>query len=231
MILVFGATLFFMLLHELLSRRFAGQPFHLLFKLSRGADSVILTAIGFYALLRWFPLWPQAFLRVDPPGSDAYYLICFVTGHFVADFLLLAFGLARHRSTPRKDLMAHHLLGLVGAWVVFHYGVGYELFAVALTTEMMPVTSGFAALAALRERPALERLSVQLRLLVLCGWRLPFWALVTAIVLRDLRQPEPEALMLLARQVTLGCMAVVLVLDGYWVGLCLRALRAPTVLR
>lgn len=219
-----AATLFFMLLHQMVGRRFPDQPFHLTFKLSRGIASVVLTAIGFYSLLRWFPLWPRAFLRVDPPGSDIYYLICFVTGHFIADFLLLGFGLFRERSTPRKDLIAHHVLGLFGAWVVFHYGVGYVLFAVALSTEMMPVTSGMAALAGMRANPALERLATQLRLLVLCGWRLPMWIFITAIVLRDLQFSEPDALLLLARRVTLGCMAVLVALDSYWIVLCLHAL-------
>lgn len=227
MTVAFVATLFFLFLHVALARRFPGQPFHLLLKLSRGVASVLLTGIGFYALLRWFALWPTAFLRVDATDSDAYYLICFVTGHFIADFLLLGFGFVRHRSEPRKDLLAHHLLGLVGAWVVFYYEVGYELFAVALSTEMMPVTSGIAAVAGLRANSALERLATQLRLLVLCGWRLPFWIFVTFIVLRDLQLPQHDALMLLARKVTLGCMAVVLVLDSYWIALCIRALRPP----
>jgi hypothetical protein len=153
MILAAGATLFFLLLHATVAHYARGQEFHVQLKLSRGLASVLLTAIGVYALLQWWALWPQAFLARHTPEQQIYALICIVSGHFIADFGLLAWGWLRHGSSPRKDLVAHHALGVVVCAVVFYYGFGHALFGAALTTELMPVTSGVAALAPLLHRP------------------------------------------------------------------------------
>lgn len=223
--IAFGATLFFLLLHITVAFAARGRPFHDQLKLSRGLASICLTAIGFYALWLWWPMWSQAFLNRHPRDSVPYLLICFVSGHFIADFLLLIWGAVRHHSSPRKDLIAHHLLGIVTCAVVFYFQFGYVLYAVALTSEMMPVTSGLAALAPLLGRPALERIATQLRFRVLMLWRLPFWTLIIAVVLWRMAQDEPDSLMVLARRITLAAMTVVVVLDVYWTRLCMANLR------
>ncbi|MGH8453915.1 MAG: TLC domain-containing protein [Nevskiales bacterium] len=225
MILAATATLFFLLLHALVAHQIPGQEFHVQLKLSRGLASIILTALGFYALTQWWWLWPQAFLQRHAPDSGPYMVIAFVSGHFIADVGLLAWGGLLRNSSPRRDLIAHHALGLAACAVVFYYEFGHALFAVALTGEMMPVTSGIAALAPLLARPLLERLATQLRLAVLVLWRLPFWVLVITLLLLRMVQGEPDSLMLLAQRIALTSMAVVVTLDVYWVRQCLRSLH------
>jgi hypothetical protein len=221
-----AATLFFLLLHAAVALRTPGAAFHVQLKLSRGLASVVLTGIGVYGLSQWWSLWPQAFLVRHAPGSDAWRLIAFVSGHFIADVLLLAWGWLRHGSSPRKDLLAHHALGIVACFVVFYYGIGHAFFAIALTTEMMPVTSGIAALAPLLNRPVLERRATQLRLAVLALWRLPLWALLVVLVLWRVSQGEPDGLIALGQRIALASLAVIIILDSYWARLCLASLRA-----
>lgn len=220
-----AATLFFLLLHALVAIRTPGLPFHLQLKLSRGLASLILAGIGFYGLWQWWPLWPQAFLFRHAPDSLAWLLIAFVSGHFIADLMLLVWGALRRSSSPRKDLLAHHALGIFACAVVFYFGVGHAFFAIALTTEMMPVTSGIAALAPLLRRPALEYRATQMRLAVLLLWRLPLWVLLTAVLLWRMSEGEPDSLIALGQRIALGSLAVVIVLDSYWVWLCRASLQ------
>lgn len=222
---VAAATIFFLLLHIAVAHYARGQEFHVQLKLSRGFASILLTAIGFYALSQWWWLWPQAFLVRHAPGSEPYLLIAFVSGHFIADVILLFWGWLLRGSSPRKDLVAHHALGLAACAVVFYYDFGHALFAVALTGEMMPVSSGLAALAPLLARPSLERVATQLRLAVLSFWRLPFWALIIIILLLRMAQGDTDSLMVLGQRIALASFAVVVTLDVYWVRLCLSSLR------
>lgn len=224
MIVASAATLFFLLLHAVVARATPGLKFHDQFKLSRGLASICLTGIGFFALCYWWPLWSQAFLARHSRDSIGFALICFVSGHFIADYLLLAWGAWRHASSPRFDLIAHHLLGIVTCVVVFYYEFGYALYAVALTTEMMPVSSGVAALAPLLRKPSLEHLALQLRYRILTLWRLPFWMLIIAIVIWRMAQGENDSLMVLGQRITLAAMAVVVALDIYWTRLCIKTL-------
>ncbi len=227
MILAVASTLFFLLLHAAVAAGTRGQPFHVQLKLSRGLATVILTAIGFYALWQWWDLWPQAFLRRHAPGTEPYLLITFVTGHFIADVGLMLWGWLRRESMPRMDLIAHHALGVGVCIVVFYYGVGHLLFAVALTSELMPVTSGVAAFAPLLKRPALELLDSKLRLAVLLLWRLPLWLVMIIIVVCNMLQGQSDSLIVLAQRITLAAMAIIIVLDSYWVRLCIKNLRDP----
>lgn len=224
MIVAAAATLLFLLLHAVVARRSRGAEFHVQFKLSRGLASIALTAIGFYALWRWWPLWPQVFLDRHARDSVPYLLVCVVSGHFIADFLLLLWGAWRRRSTPRPDLIAHHVIGLGMCAVVFHYQFGYVLFAVALTAEIMPVTSGLAALALWRGQAALERLATQLRLAVLALWRLPLWSFILATVAWRMAQGETDSLMALGHRFTFVSVALVMLLDIYWTRLCVKSL-------
>ena len=50
--------------------------------------------------------------RPNPNTDDPYYVVCFTLGHFVADLLLLLHGW-RQGSPPRKDLVAHHVFGIL----------------------------------------------------------------------------------------------------------------------
>ncbi len=220
------ATVFFLLLHVAVAHYTRGQEFHVQLQLSRGLASIVLTAIGFYALAQWWWLWPQAFLVRHAPGSEPYILIALVSGHFIADVGLLLWGWLLRDSSPRKDLIAHHALGLAACAVVFYYGLGHALFAVALTGEMMPVSSGLAALAPLLARPSLERIALQLRLAILSLWRLPFWALIVVTLLLRMAQGDADSLMVLGQRIALVLFAVVVTLDVYWVRLCLGNLRA-----
>src|SRR4051812_19313524 len=110
-----------LLVHALIEWR-TKAPFHVAFRVTRGVASIVLTAVGFFALVHWSSLWRDAWLvRQDEPLATA--LVMIPLGHFAADFLLLGWGWATRGSVPRMDLVIHHALGSFAGFVVLHYGI------------------------------------------------------------------------------------------------------------
>jgi hypothetical protein len=215
-----ASLLFFLLLHAAVARR-RRRPFHVDLRLSRGVASLLLVAAGVYALIRWFPLWPQGFLAANDEVSAAV-LIAFLGGHLLADLVWLAWGALRFGSAPRPDLVVHHLLGLAGCLCAAFLGVGYVLIAVVLTSEAMPVATGLGAWAGLAGNNRLELLAMRLQVLVLVLWRLPLWLfLLTALAASWARGtlPGPPPTPAIAA----AAFAFVAALDVYWTGECLAA--------
>lgn len=220
------SALFFLGLYALVAGITASRTddFNLRFKLLRGLASVLLTAIGFYALVHWQEFWRQCYMTRHTGDVLAYTLVLFITGHFLADFLLLGYGWVRHREKPRPDLVVHHLLGVFASWVVMHYDIGHALYLLMMTAEMMPVTSGVAALGALLQRPRMEQLGSELRLAALVLWRMPMWFVVGYLCLQSLEHPA-EPILVIGYRFSLAFLVLTFSLDSYWIVQCIKALQ------
>ncbi len=223
MVALFSA-LFFLALHAVIGWR-TRQPFLTIFKLGRGIASLILSAIGFYAIGHWWELAPAGFMGKHWLDMPAGVLVLFILGHFIADFILLAWGWWREGARPRPDLVIHHALGLFAIWVIVHYSIGHALFLVLFTTEMMPVTSGLAGWAALKNNLALERRAQQLRLAVLVLWRLPLWLVIGGLMITNLFFLTPDPLLAVGYRFSLAFLVITLSLDSFWIKQCIGVLR------
>ncbi|MCB1057996.1 MAG: hypothetical protein KDD11_21050 [Acidobacteria bacterium] len=224
MILALASLGFFLGLHFVVYRRLAA-PFHLQLKVSRGIASVVLVAVGLASLVRFWPMWRHAFLDPQPATSWAVGAVLFLAGHLVADLLWLGVGVVAAGSSPRRDLVVHHLVGLVACSLSLGLGFGQALIAVALTAEAMPVATGIGAVGRITESARLEHLASNAGLLVLLLWRLPAWLLViTACVLALARHGGPVVpprLYLLC----IAAAAALVGLDVFWVQRALASRR------
>ncbi|MCP4658790.1 MAG: hypothetical protein GY856_25545 [bacterium] len=209
------SILFFAALHMLVAKA-VRQPFHVNLKLSRGLAAVALAAVGFYSLVRWFPLWRHAFLARHDHHSALFYIVCFLAGHLLADLLWIAYGHLFAGSRAKSDLVVHHLLGVAACCCAFHFQVGYALLAVAMTTEMMPIATGVGGWGRATENGRIERRVWRTSLLMLVGWRIPFWTfvLITAAWNRH-AGTLPESLKA-TNMICLAALLLIISLDVYW---------------
>ncbi len=220
--ILLASLLFFLLLHAAVARR-RRRPFHVDLRLSRGVASVLLVAVGVYALISRFALWPRGFLAVNDDRVAAG-LVAFLVGHLTADLAWLAWGARRRGSTPKRDLVIHHLLGLAGCAAAAVLGVGYVLIAVIMTTEAMPVATGLGAWAGIAGNGRLELLAMRLQVAVLVFWRLPLWLfLLAALAASSLGGTLPGPPPTLA--IAAAAFVFVLGLDVYWTRECVAAER------
>ncbi len=224
MLLAAASAIFFLLLHAAIQRQ-TRETFLVAFKLGRGIASIILSSIGFYALFHWWGLASAGFMGRHAGDIPAHLLVQFIFGHFIADFILLAWGWWRERAKPRPDLVIHHGLGLFAIAVVNHYTIGHALFLVLFTTEMMPVTSGLAGWAALKKNLQLERQAQKLRLAVLMLWRVPLWFVIGALMIYNLLMLTPDPLLAVGYSFSLAFLVVTLSLDSFWIRQCIGVLQ------
>ena len=213
------SALAFLVLHELVRRRLAHSEaprFHVALKISRLWASAVLVAIGIVAILEFGHLWPRAFIAEHPVDSWLRPFNAFLLGHLLADLVWLGWGRWKFGSEPRIDLIAHHLLGIGAVATAFAFDQGYAVLAVAMTTEMMPVTTGIIAWARLRGDRGLERKGYRASLAVSLFWRLPLWLLVLVVVSRNaLVITEPSERLLY--QVCIPIALALVALDSIWV--------------
>ncbi len=213
-----AAVLFFSILHALTLLRL--EPVYpRAFKLSRGAGAAVLTGIGTAALLTGAPHWTEAFLYRQDDGDWMRYGMLVVYGHLVADYLWMGFGRLRYGIRPRKDLMIHHGLGMIGFGVALYLRVGYAIALLTMMTEILPVTTGLNAWGKRIASPLLEDGAGRARLHVIAWLRMPLWftllLLVSLVVLRG-----SAGDLLPAYLVALGGLAGLLSLDFYWIKKC-----------
>lgn len=218
-----AATLFFLALHFAV-RKTAALRFDVDLKLSRGIAALLLVAIGFYALYRWFPLWRQIFLVQHEPGTVASYVVALIAGHFLADFLWLAYGVWLGNE-PRRDLILHHLLGIAVCAVAFYAEAGYAAIAVGMTTEMLPVATGVDGLGQARGDLRWRRAAARLGLAVLWGWRIPCWIFLFAMTSWLLRTGNAIEPLRWVYPIALAVALAVTAFDLYWTPAYLRMLE------
>lgn len=213
MITFVASTLFFLLLHVIITGR-SQQPFHIALKIARGYAAAVLTLVGIFSLFYWHDLWREAFLVRHEHGSLGYHIVWFVIGHLVADFLWLAYGYYDRESRPRSDLIIHHAAGLIACAAALYLQAGYAAIGVALSSEIMPVTTGIGAWGRARGDRRIEMLAVRLRLVALVGWRIPLWLFILTMVIVRLGTGVGDRTALFV--VALLAVVFVLGLDVFW---------------
>lgn len=215
-----GYVAFFLLLHVLALAR-VEPVFPRAFKLSRGAAALVLTALGIAALISAAPHWRTAFLYRHEDGDWMRQGLLAVYGHLLADFMWMYVGLRRYKIEPRRDLIVHHLLGVIAFGTALWLEVGYAVALITMVTELLPVTTGIDAWSKRIAAPSLTVAASRARLHVLAWLRLPLWLLLLALMLHVLLRGEPGEL-LPAFAVAAGGLAALVALDAYWIRKCLE---------
>ena len=219
-----ASFLVFMGLHVWMTRN-SGRGFSLDLTFSRSLAAALLVLLGFTALWLWWPLWPQAFLIRESAGAQSGRFVAVLFAHLIADLVWLAYGRLLGEKI-RVDLILHHLLGLAACLAAWGFGIGWTLIAVLMTTEMLPVSTGFLGWARAAADPVAERLAQRIGLGVLVFWRLPFWSFLAVVLTRlwvqgdggDVRHIYPIAAVALV---------LILCMDAFWVRSYLRLLAKP----
>ncbi|MDA1260995.1 MAG: hypothetical protein O3A20_10290 [Planctomycetota bacterium] len=215
-----GYVGFFVLLHVLALAR-VEPVFPRAFKLSRAAAAVVLTALGIAALISAAPHWRTAFLYRHQDGDWMRQGLLVVYGHLLADFVWMYVGLRRFKIQPRKDLIIHHLLGVIAFGVALWLKVGYAVALITMITELLPVTTGLDAWSKRIAAPGLTAAASRARLHVLAWLRLPLWLLLFAMMIHVLLRGDPGDLAPVFG-LAAGGLACLVALDAYWIRKCLQ---------
>lgn len=217
-----GTILLSVVLVAIAHRQGSGYP--QAFRLMRGAVSVLLTLLGFFAVVHWWPIAEQGFVTRDV-SPLAMALGGVPMGHFVGDLLLMTFASLRGLDVTRKDLVVHHVTGVLATVLVLAYPIAAPLFLCMFTTEMMPVTTGVVSWAELSGSAVWVRRGMWARLATLVLWRAPFWSWSSWLVLRNFFAEGTTA----DQRVVFGWsgsfLMVAFVLDSIWIRKCMKALR------
>jgi len=218
-----GLTLFFLALHFAFAK-FTQAPSDLAFRLARGAVSVLLTVIGFFAMIHYRAA--ARFIYVlDEPDKLALWLALVPVGHFLGDFMFLAYRAIVASDKPRKDLIVHHMLGLTCAAATFSYPIAGPEFLFVHTSELMPVTTGLSALGSYRRSPSLVRVGARLRLGTLLGWRVPVWIWMSVQMVVSIKLLNPSPQVEATYPYTAVFLLMILSLDMFWITQSVRTLR------
>lgn len=218
------ATAAFYLLHLAVARR-SGRRFTRNLKLSRGLAAGALVAAGAATLARWWELWPVGFLAEHASWSEAWAVELFA-GHLLADLLWLGAGRVLSESRAARDLVLHHLLGLVACAAAWGFRAGYALVGVVLLTEILPVLTGIGAWARNRRSQALEHGALRASLGAVALFRIPLWVFLAAVFGELLVSGEAPAIHRAVAPILFPALLFVLVLDIYWCGTYVKLLRA-----
>jgi hypothetical protein len=215
---ILGFTAIFVLLHVLAILR-VEPTYTRAFKLSRGGAALILTLLGISALVGGFGHWREAFLYHHTEGDWMRIGLLAVYGHLLADFVWIVVGKVRYGIKPRKDLIIHHGLGLIGFGAALVLHIGYAFALLTMITELMPLTTGINAWG---KRIAISRVADaadRARLHVLAWLRLPLWSTLFVLVMISLIRGA-EGGMLVAYLVAGTGLLGLISLDVYWIGKC-----------
>ncbi len=213
-----GFTSFFLAVHVAAILRV--EPIYArAFKLSRGCAALILTLLGICALLGGWDHWPEAFLYRHEDGDWMRTGLLAVFGHLLADFAWMAVGKWKYGISPRKDLIIHHGLGVIGFGAALVLGIGYAFGLLTMITEVLPLTTGVNAWG---KRIAVTRVVVvadRARLHVLAWLRLPLWISLLVLVTKTLIEGTEEGMFLAYLVAGFGLISLI-ALDIYWVQKC-----------
>jgi hypothetical protein len=189
------------------------------FKLSRGAAALILTLLGTAALVGGFDHWREAFLYRHTEGDWMRIGLLLVYGHLLADFIWMAFGKYKFEIKPRKDLIIHHGLGVVGFGAALVLEIGYAFALLTMITELLPLTTGVNAWG---KRIAVSRVvevADRARLHVLAWLRLPLWTTLLILVILTVIRGAEEGMLVPNLVAGFGLVGLIS-LDVYWIGKC-----------
>ncbi|MDP6963396.1 MAG: hypothetical protein QGF46_04440 [Planctomycetota bacterium] len=215
---------FFVLLHI----AFLNLPranFNRAFKLSRGVAAAILSIIGFYGLLADLSQWRSAFIYHQNPDAPLtvtlHFCMLICMGHFVADLLWLLWGKLRYSISPRKDLIIHHGIGVLAFGYALQHELAYAACLITMASELMPVTTGFAAYGQRVQNMNIVKQANRWRLLLLVWWRVPLWSVMAILsVLALIDGGYPDDLLVPYLIATSGFIGLLL-LDRFWIKKCL----------
>jgi len=189
------------------------------FKLSRAAAAVVLTALGLAALVDGFPHWREAYIYHHEGGDWMRYGLLVVYGHLIADFIWMYVGARRHGIQPRKDLMIHHGLGIVGFGAALYLEIGYAIALVTMVTELLPLTTGLNAWGKRVAADGLVKAADRARLHVLAWLRMPLWLGLCGLSVWALARGDAGDLAPAYAIAAVG-LAGLIALDVYWMQKC-----------
>jgi hypothetical protein len=217
---------FFIVLHVV----FLNLPkthFNHAMKLSRGVAAVILSVIGFYGLFADLGQWKSAFIYHHTGEGilerNLYFCMLVCMGHFIADLLWLVWGKVRYGIPSRKDLIIHHLIGVVAFGYALHHELAYVACLITMASELMPVTTGIGAYGQRMQNMNIVRFANNWRLLLLLWWRVPLWGFMALLSIRALFSGDyQDDLLIPYILATLGFSGMLL-LDRFWLKQCIAA--------
>jgi len=213
-----GSTAIFVAIHVVVITR-VEPVYGRAFKLSRGGAALILTILGAAALIGSLEHWREAFLYRHPEGDWMRTGLLVVYGHLLADFIWMAVGKLKYGITPRKDLLIHHGLGVLGFGAALALGIGYACGLLTMIAELLPLTTAVNAwgkrIAAVRVTQAADRA----RLHVIAWLRLPLWIGLLVLVVLATFEGDVDG-MFLAYLLAGGGLIGLISLDVYWMGKC-----------
>ncbi|MBC8368624.1 MAG: hypothetical protein H8E25_01370 [Planctomycetes bacterium] len=217
---------FFMLLHVV----FLNLPkanYTRAMKLSRGVAAVILSVVGFYGLFADLGQWRSAFIFHHTAGdaleSKLHFCMLICMGHFVADLLWLVLGKMRYGVALRRDLIIHHVIGIIAFGYALHHEIAYVACLITMASEVMPVTTGIGAYGQRVQNMDIVRSANRWRLKLLVWWRVPLWATMAILSVRTLIfGAYPQDLFVAYILSTCGFVGLLL-LDRFWIKQCIAA--------
>lgn len=216
-------TAFFVVLH-VIAQWAITKNYHRAFKISRGVAAAILTLIGFAALFTSLGHWREAFLWHQDPANGGldwwmWQGVLLVVGHFVSDFLWMAWGL-RSGIRPRADLVLHHAVGLGAFSYALSINIGYSLCLIVMMSELMPVSTGLAGWSQHKKDDKLHAWASRTRLLVLVWQRRPLWLALAALTARPIVMGEVPDGFGVAYGIAAVGFTTLIFLDKYWIAKC-----------
>lgn len=189
------------------------------FKLSRGAAALILTCLGVAALVGGRHHWREAFLYHQVATDWMRTGLLAVYGHLLADFIWMAVGWSKYGLRPRRDLIIHHGLGVLGFGAALVLEIGYAFALLTMITELLPLTTGINAWGKRIAAPTVVDVADRARLHVLAWLRLPLWIGLLGLVVWALFSGSTAG-MGPAYWVAAGGLLGLIGLDVYWIGKC-----------
>jgi hypothetical protein len=231
-----GAAAIFLGLHVVASRTLP-VPRGEAFKVTRGLAGATLTLLALSCAVTYWHLWPEGFLAPHQPTAWPSLVMAMTLGIFGAELCWMLTLRLRHAVPLRPELVGHHVVGVAAASCALFYGMGQATGAVALVTELLPLSGAFVAWGHYRQAPHLVQLGHLSRVWLLKYWRLPVWCFFVVTlqsawldgrsVLAHLGSTAPQALQAVAvcRLVALGACIGLIAHDFF----CLKLLRSAAL--
>jgi hypothetical protein len=180
---------------------------------------ILLVSLGLAALIDGADHWRSAFVYRHQNGDWMDLALLAVYGHLVADCIWMVAGTLWFGMRIRRDLLIHHGLGLIAFGFALYLHVGYAIALIAMTTEVLPVTTGLGALGKHLNLSSLVDVAERLHFHVLAWFRVPLWSLLLLLTIDVLLDNRADDLYLAFVVVASG-LVLLIMLDLYWIREC-----------